>query len=72
MLSIFYLKPLTFLSVTLYLRSGIKGLSPRTLMISTKLEPPSDDQLDSAYTTVEGGQENQMSKNRDISQEHTL
>ena len=51
MVSIFYLKTLAFLSVTLFLRSGIKGLSPRILMISTKLEPPSDDRLDSAYNS---------------------
>ena len=50
-LSIFYLKSLTFLSVTLFLRSGIKGLSPRTLMISIKFEPPSDKQLHSAYNS---------------------
>ena len=35
-------------------------------MTSTQLEPLSDDQLDSAYTTVEGGQESQLSKNTDL------
>jgi len=28
-----------------------RARSPRTLMISMKLEPPSDDQLDSAYNS---------------------
>jgi hypothetical protein len=41
-------------------------------MTSTQLEPPSDDQLDSAYTTVEGGQDSQVSKNTDISQKDNL
>ena len=41
-------------------------------MTNTQLEPPSDDQLGSAYTTVDGDQDSQMNKNTDISQKDTL
>jgi hypothetical protein len=46
--------------------------SPRMLMTSMKLKPPSDDRLDLTNTTVEEGQNSQMNKNRDISQKNTL
>jgi hypothetical protein len=41
-------------------------------MTSTQLEPPSEDQLYSAHTTVEEGQESHISENRDISQIDTM
>jgi hypothetical protein len=37
-------------------------------MTNIKFTPPPDDRLDSANTTMEGGQNSQMNTNRDISQ----